>query len=222
MIKYEFSEEEIEACEDFGWQIASKHPHFKDKRNTAKRSLEHTASDVTRGKLAEVAVFQTISLEEPDFDVQPPDFNLYPKGVADQGDIFCNGLNISIKSSKPIGNCLLIEKERFEFVNGKPISIDHSPLPDFFVFVKVDEVEKEATICGMVTFEQFWEKKTFLPRGMKINYSNAKKAMIEKIPPSKLPSDRGVPLLADNYGLHIEQLNPFTLNVFQRELLKNA
>jgi len=216
MIKYHFSQNEIDKCEEFGRRIAWKHPHFKDSRNTETRTFNQVKGDVTRGKLAEIAVHSILTKNLDMADISPIDFNVYPKGVADQGDIVCNDLTISIKSSKPIASCLLIETARFSYDdNNTPIQIDNQPLPDYFTFVKIDEEKREAIICGISSFEHFWNNKTFLPRGMVINYVNAQKAMLDKIPVNELPSSKGVPLLADNFGLHIKQLQPFEPTLFK-------
>lgn len=212
----------MKQCEEFAKEIAWKHPHFADRRNKEKRSLNQTKYDVVRGKMAEVAVYQVLKEMLPNAILEPIDFNVYPQGVFDKGDIIINDRNISIKSSKPYSSCLMIEKDKFTIEKGVATAVDKQPLPDYFIFVHVDDENRLATIKGIITSEEFWDKKTFLPRGMYLNYLNAKKAMIDKINPNNLPTGKGSPLLADNYGIHIEQLDPLHPSLFQKQVLINA
>jgi len=203
-----FTLQEVQQCEEFAKEIAWKHPHFRDKKNKAKRTQKQVEESVLLGKLAELAVYRVFHRYFKDQQVSDIDFNIYPVGETDEQDISVNNVHISIKSSKPNSSCLLIEKEKFTLnEQGCVVAVDKKTPPDAYVFVHVDLKKKQATICGGISFEEFWKKKRFMPRKMVMNRENLKKFFYEQVPPNQLSSVKGVPLLAENYGMHINHLH---------------
>lgn len=210
MIEYRFKTNEIKRCKEFGKEISWKHPHFKDRRNKAKRSRKQIEDDVLRGKLAEVAVFNIVSEHFPQQILTPIDFNVYEKDVFDNGDLFIYGKELSVKASKPGSSCLLIEKQRFVLdKNNHPKLLNRQKPPHAFAFVQVDTDSFTAHICGGILFDDFWKKKRLLPIGFIMNKQNAKKYLLDGCRLDELTAGRGVPMLADNYGVHVKQLTPF-------------
>lgn len=217
-MKIHFTEEEMTTCRTFAKEVAWKHGHFADKRNHTKRNAYQKEQDIIQGKLAEIAVHRALSHFYPLTPIEAIDFKIYPKGEFDKGDIIFDNQVLSIKSSKPFSSCLLIETAKFNVVNDVVIDIDKEIPPSAFVFVHVDISASLATIQGATTMQDFWKDKTFLPRGMYLNFHNAKRALINKEHPNTLPKDKGIPLLADNYGLHLQQLHPLNTIVFPKQL----
>lgn len=207
-----FTEEDVDKCRDFAQKISWKHPHFRDKRNTETRTLKRVTEDVLRGRLAEVAVYKYLKDRFGEM-VSDLDFELYPKGITDDADIQVRDIRISIKSSKPNSSCLMIETAKFDLTrNGELIGVDRKASPDFFIFVQVDIKKMEASICGAMSIAEFWRKKRFMPRGMWMNRDNARDFFLRRLKSHQLQKGKGGPLLADNYGVHINTLkNPISL-----------
>lgn len=214
-----FTEEEINKTIEFANKIKTKHPHFADKNNTEKRTPDEVFISVIRGKLAEVALYKYLKEKHKGnkFYLSDLDFNIYKKGVCDEFDLKFNDYKISIKSSKPFSSCLLIETEKYELdENGEAIAIDgnENNVPDFYAFIKVDlkldDIKNSsAFICGAISHKFFWKHKKIVPRGTFINKKNMYNYLIKNTPLDKLDTGGGVPLLASNYGLHIDMLKPF-------------
>lgn len=216
-MEIQFTDEEVTRCRTFAKEVAWKHGHFADKRNHSKRNAYQKEQDIILGKLAEIAVHRALTDFYPQTPIEDIDFNIYPHGEFDKGDIIFDNQVLSIKSSKPYSSCLMIETAKFTIVNDVPIEIDKTTPPDAIVFVHVDIEGSKAIIRGATTLPKFWKDKTYLPRGMFLNYHNAKRALINKEHPNTLPKDKGTPLLADNYGLHLQQLQPLNAIVFPKQ-----
>lgn len=206
-----FDNNDVKKCIDFAYKVHHKHGNFKDKNNTTKRSIDQTINDIIRGKLAEIAVYKYLKKHlNKNIKIPNVDFKLYPDYIADKYDFNLNNYNISIKSSKINSSCLLIEKERFVYDKyNNPIGMDGQTdnLPDIYIFVQVqyDKNKKSyAKIAGIISQKKFWNNKTLLNRGFLLNKNNAYEYMIRKNK-SNL-TNYGVPLLATNYGIHINQL----------------
>ena len=215
-MKIYFTKEEFNNCKDFANKVKRKHQHFKDKDNTATRTLDQVAGDVIRGKLAEVALRKyLIKKHNGKCTVSDVDFEIYDDFVGDSFDLMYNDYIISIKSSKEFSYCLLIEKERFtKDRSGEIIGVDGKVdnLPDFYVFirVKVDYDNYEncyAEICGAIPHKGFVKYKKEAPRNMILNKKNAEDFFILNKPP--VFTGKGVPLLATNYGIHKDRLISF-------------
>ena len=209
MHTYQFNDEQIAKCKAFANEIAWKHNDFMDRRNNHTRTTRQKEIDILQGKLAEVAIYELLKSKYPTASIAPVDFEVYPDGEFDQGDIFIDDLVFSIKSSKPGSSVLMLETARFLTDDaGNLIGLEGNELPDVLSFVQVDVAKKEAIIAGFITTTKFWKEKVFLPRGFIMNHHNAKTALIEKIPP-KLTSfftSKGIPLRADNYAIHKQYL----------------
>lgn len=213
-----FTKEEINKTIEFANKMKTKHPHFADKENNEKRTEEEVFISVLRGKLAEIALYKHLKEKHngASYQISDLDFNVYRKGICDDFDLKFNNHTISIKSSKPFSSCLLIETEKYQLnENGDAIAIDghKDNIPDFYAFIKVDldlkNIEKtHASICGAISHKSFWRKKKIVPRGTFINKSNMYDYLIKNKPLEELEINRGVPLLATNYGLHIDMLKP--------------
>lgn len=213
-----FTKEEISKTIEFANKMKTKHPHFADKENDAVRTENEIFISVVRGKLAEIALYKYLKEKHKDSGckISELDFNIYQKGVCDDFDLKFNDYTISIKSSKPFSSCLLIETEKYQLnENGEAIAIDgHTDnIPDFYAFVKIDlnlnEIEKTyASICGAISHKSFWKNKKVVPRGTFINKTNMYNYLIKNKPIEELDKNKGVPLLASNYGLHIDMLKP--------------
>lgn len=207
----EFNQNEIKNCINFANKVYYKHGDFKDKENNNKRTTKQTINDVIRGKLAEIAIYKyLIKNLNNNIKLSKVDFNIYPDYVADKYDFTLNNYNINVKSSKLNSSCLLIEKDRFIYdKNNNPIGMDGQAnnLPDIYIFVQIkyDKNTKSfAKIVGIISQKKFWKNKTLLKRGFILNKNNLYKYMIKKS--SKNLTNIGVPLLATNYGVHINQL----------------
>lgn len=211
-----FTQEEIQKTIDFANKIKTKHPHFADRNNDASRSEEEVFISVVRGKFAEIALYNYLREKHKrnTYEISDLDFNIYKKGVCDEFDLKFNNHKISIKSSKPFSSCLLIETEKFELnEEGEVIAIDGNPnsVPDFYAFIKVDlDLENlqntYASICGVISHRTFWRIKKIVPRGTFINKKNMYDYFINNKPLDELEINKGVPLLATNYGIHINML----------------
>ena len=218
MNKIYFTKEEIIKTINFAHKMKKKHPHFADKENDEERTEEEVFISVLRGKLAEIALYKYLREKHKGatYRISDLDFNAYKKGVCDEFDLKFNDYTISIKSSKPFSSCLLIETEKYELdENGEAIAIDghRGNIPDFYAFIKVDldleNIEKTyASICGAISHKSFWKKKKVVPRGTFINKNNMYDYLIKNKPLEELEKNKGVPLLATNYGLHIDMLKP--------------
>lgn len=209
-----FTTEEWNKIEAFAEHMKWKHPHFKDKRNTTKRSPDQIKQDVILGKLAEVAVYKYLK-SHYNSDVSELDFNVYGEGVADEYDVKVRGKVISIKSSKMGSSCLLIEKAKFQVdQEGQLITLEHKPLPDFFMFVRIniwDIKNVYAEISGSISMNGFWNEKRFLPRGFLMNKDNARNFLLHHHDLSTLDTTtKGIKMLADNYGVHVDTLYELT------------
>ena len=217
--KIYFTDEEIKKAINFADKIKWKHPHFADKENNAKRTEKEIFMSVLRGKLAEIALKKYLINKhgKNKHKISELDFNIYKKGVCDDFDLKFDDYTISIKSSKPFASCLLIEKEKYELdENGNAISIDghENSIPDFYTFIKVNidynvMANSYAYICGAISHNEFWKRKKEIPRGTYINKNNMDELFKNDKPISQLKTDKGVPLLASNYGLHVDLLKPF-------------
>lgn len=213
-----FTEEEIKKTIEFAHKVKTKHPHFADKENDTKRSENEVFISVVRGKLAEIALYKYLKEKHKGngYNISDLDFNIYRKGICDDFDLKFNNYTISIKSSKPFSSCLLIETDKYELnENGEAIAIDghRDNIPDFYAFIKVDlnlnDIEKTyASICGAISHKSFWKNKKVIPRGTYINKKNMDNYFKENKPLEELETNKGVPLLATNYGLHIDMLKP--------------
>lgn len=219
MGKIFFTKDELDKTIDFADKIKGKHPHFTDKENDSVRTEDEVFISVVRGKLAEIAVRKHLKEKHAgkEYNISDLDFNIYKKGISDDFDLKFNEHTISIKSSKPQASCLLIETEKyFTDEDGNAIGIEGKTdnIPDFYAFVKVDVnydilEDSYAVICGAISHKEFWNKKRIIPRGTIINKSNMIKYLIERKPLSELDNSKGVPLLAKNYGVHIDSLKAF-------------
>lgn len=218
MNKIYFTKEEIEKTIEFANKVKTKHPHFSDKNNTTKRSEYEVFISVIRGKLAEIALYKYLKEKHTgnNYIISDLDFNVYRKGICDDFDLKFNNYTISVKSSKPFSSCLLIETEKYKLnEKGEAIAIDghEDNIPDFYAFIKVDldlkEIDKTyASICGAISHKSFWKKKKVVPRGTFINKNNMYDYLIKDKPLEELENNKGVPLLASNYGVHIDMLKP--------------
>lgn len=218
MNKIYFTKEEIKKTITFAHKMKKKHPHFADKENDEERTEEEVFISVLRGKLAEIALYKYLREKHKGntYRISDLDFNEYKKGVCDEFDLKFNDYTISIKSSKPFSSCLLIETEKYELdENGNAIAIDghRDNIPDYYAFIKVDlnleNIEQTyASICGAISHKSFWKKKKIVPRGTFINKNNMYEYLIKNKPLEELEQNKGVPLLATNYGLHIDMLKP--------------
>lgn len=218
MNKIYFTKEEIKKTITFAHKMKKKHPHFADKENDEERTEEEVFISVLRGKLAEIALYKYLREKHKGntYRISDLDFNEYKKGVCDEFDLKFNDYTISIKSSKPFSSCLLIETEKYELdENGNAIAIDghRDNIPDYYAFIKVDlnleNIEQTyASICGAISHKSFWKKKKVVPRGTFINKNNMYEYLIKNKPLEELEQNKGVPLLATNYGLHIDMLKP--------------
>ncbi|PLS19401.1 hypothetical protein CVD28_03015 [Bacillus sp. M6-12] len=209
-----FTKEERNLVESFAEKIKWKHPHFLDKKNHTKRTEEQVKESVILGKLAEVAVQKYLKQHYGQL-VSALDFNIYGEGVTDDFDILVGDTEISIKSSKFGSSCLMIEKQKFkEDDNGNCLLLEKKPLPDYFIFVRVNLFNPDnvyAEITGSISSKEFWKKKKFMPRGLILNKDNAKRYLMER---KRLPeldwNAKGTKLLADNYGVHVDALHDLT------------
>lgn len=218
MNKIYFTKEEIKKTITFAHKMKKKHPHFADKENDEERTEEEVFISVLRGKLAEIALYKYLREKHKGntYRISDLDFNEYKKGICDEFDLKFNDYTISIKSSKPFSSCLLIETEKYELdENGNAIAIDghRDNIPDYYAFIKVDlnleNIEQTyASICGAISHKSFWKKKKVVPRGTFINKNNMYEYLIKNKPLEELEQNKGVPLLATNYGLHIDMLKP--------------
>ena len=218
MNKIYFTKEEIKKTITFAHKMKKKHPHFADKENDEERTEEEVFISVLRGKLAEIALYKYLREKHKGntYRISDLDFNEYKKGVCDEFDLKFNDYTISIKSSKPFSSCLLIETEKYELdENGNAIEIDghRDNILDYYAFIKVDlnleNIEQTyASICGAISHKSFWKKKKVVPRGTFINKNNMYEYLIKNKPLEELEQNKGVPLLATNYGLHIDMLKP--------------
>lgn len=213
-----FTKDEIKKTIEFAHKVKHKHPHFADKENDAERTANEVFISVVRGKLGEIALHKHLKEKHKnsEYKISDLDFNVYKKGKCDDFDLEFNNYKISIKSSKPFSSCLLIETEKYGLnENGEVISIDGhaNNIPDFYAFIKVDldleNIEKtHASICGAISHKSFWKNKKVIPRGTFINKSNMYNYLIKNKPLEELNNNKGVQLLASNYGLHIDMLKP--------------
>ena len=214
-----FTEEEVSKTIEFANLMKKKHPYFADENNNDRRNENEIFISVIRGKLAEIAIhkYLTQKHKNSNYEISELDFENYDKGVCDEFDLKFNNLTISIKSSKPFSSCLLIETEKYQTnEQGEVIAIDghEDNIPDFYAFVKVDldlkEINKTyASICGAISHKTFWKKKKVIPRGTFINRNNMYNYLMKNKPLDQLEKDKGVPLLANNYGIHLDMLKPF-------------
>jgi hypothetical protein len=215
-----FSAEEIEKALDFANKMKYKHPEFVDMINTGKRrDVDEVFTSVLRGKLAEIAIAKHLAQKHKgeNHNISPLDFNVYEDGVIDDFDLKFDNYTISIKSSKPIASCLLIEKHKYRMdSNGNIIRLEgkKNAVPDFYAFVKVGiDLDRMcdcyAEICGAISHRDFWRKKREIPRGTFLNRDNINKLFIENRPLSELSQGRGARLYASNYGVHLSELKPF-------------
>ena len=211
-----FTPEELEQAKVFANKIKNKHGHFADKNNTSKRTPEEVYESVIMGKLGEMALYKYLKSKHKGttYEISDLDFNVYGKGICDSYDLKFNNHTISIKSSKPFASCLLIETEKYQLnEEGEVIAIDghEDNIPDYYAFVKVNidnnKIEKTyASICGAISHRAFWEKKKVIPRGTIMNKENLRDFLINEVPLDKLKNKKGTPLLATNYGIHLESL----------------
>lgn len=210
-----FTEKELEKAINFANSIKWKHNKFVD---NSKKTDKQTHESIVRGKLAEIALKKYLKNKHGDnHKIKGLDFNIYKEGICDNFDLMFDNYKISIKSSKPLSSCLLIEKSKYKLdYNGNVLSVDghYGDIPDFYVFIKVglnfNNLEKTyADICGAVSHREFWSKKKEIPKGTYINKINMDNLFKREMDISELKSKNGIPLAVDNYGYHIDFLREF-------------
>lgn len=211
-----FTRDEILKVKEFAEKVKNKHGHFADKDNHTERTPEQVYESVVMGKLAEIALYKYLRAKHygTTYEISDLDFKVYRKGICDSYDLRFNNYNISIKSSKPYASCLLIETAKYQLNDkGEVVAIDgHSDnIPDYYAFVKVKIDTKRmqnsyASICGAISHKSFWENKKVIPRGTRISKENAKAFFLDNVKLENLDKNKGIKLLASNYGVHIDTL----------------
>lgn len=113
------------------------HDYGKDDR-TKKRVLDETF----RGKSAEVVMAKFLAQYPLSVGVEL-DFKIYPAGIGDSGDLIVNSKVLSVASTKPYGEYLLIE--RTKAIREKA---------DYYCLVKMDETEGVGQVEGFIGWHE--------------------------------------------------------------------
>jgi len=147
---------------------------FMDGRNT-ERSSEKLFEDSAKGKKAEIFIYDVLGDNQIQASI---DFDIYDKGIGDDGDLVANEKAIDVKASSPRAKCLLVEKKRMDLWEkvGK--------VPDCLCMVAVN-----GDFCTYIfgcSFKTFKRDAILLKRGDCIPNTN-------------------VPLKADNYVIRRDQ-----------------
>ena len=163
---------ECKIAEDFANKIVDNidQRDFMDGRNTH-RSKEKLFEDSSKGKKAEIFIFNVLGDNGIKAEV---DFNIYKKGIGDNGDVIANNKSIDVKASSPRARCLMIEEKRVQIWD----NTDKAPNCLCMVAVNGDTCEY---LFG-IGYKSFRKKAKLIKRG-------------ENIPNTK------VPLKASNYVL---------------------
>lgn len=163
---------------------------FMDSRNI-QRSKDKLFEDSSKGKKAEIFMYNTLMKNGISCSI---DFDIYKKGIGDDGDIIANNKKIDIKASSKNAKCLMIEERRIK------IWEDSLNSPQCVCMISVEN-DKCEYLFGC-TYFIFKKKATLLKRG-------------ENIPNTKIP------LKASNYVLFFNDLD-HNIDSFINYIKKNT
>lgn len=138
-----FKKESIEKVFDFAFDMTfGKIGEHRDHRTggTHQRHNGEIFANTFQGKLAECAVCNLFWKYDKTL---LPDFSKYNLGIWDSVDIIANGKKLSVKSTKSIGNLLLLETKDWD-ANGRYIptanqeSDEKAGIYDFTLLIRID------------------------------------------------------------------------------------
>lgn len=138
-----FKEKTIDNVFNFAWEMSfgGKGEHRKYRSGGIKRRKNgEIFSDTFQGKLAEFAVSNIFKITKIDPDLEHmPTLDLWDLGQWDKSDFNINGKKISVKSTKMIGQLLLLEKkdwtDKGEYIPNMGIE---NGVNDLFIMVRLD------------------------------------------------------------------------------------
>jgi len=126
-------------CRDFAEESAKTQRDFRS-GGTLRRSMDKMIGDIERGKLAEAVVQRFLESHGIKIDL---DFDIYPRGIWDDGDFTLKGMKFSIKASKAYAKWLLLESK----------DIERNYLFDYYIFVNVDKNLEGGIVRGYATMK---------------------------------------------------------------------
>ena len=176
MLAMRLTKLECDRADEFARKIVGNidNRDFMDSKN-AWRSPKKLFDDSSKGKRAEIFI-QNILKANNIFSTV--DFDIYKKGVGDDGDVIVNGKSIDVKASSPRARCLMVEESRVNMWE----SVQKTPYCLCLVSVDGDD----CTYKFGCSYSLFMEKANLLKRG-------------DFIP------NTGVPLKANNYVISIDK-----------------
>lgn len=185
----DLTSEELEQCKEFSYKCAKNQQEIEfGQTDTARRSHIEIGRDNLIGKISEVAFSKMM---KDHFDMQVAlDFEYYPRGVWDKQDADINGWRIDVKGTRQGGQWMLIEWSKLDF-RKKEENLSH-----LYVMSSV-----------------YWDRPKDVPTGKvhmvgcaslaKLSHDVGTTRVLRKgdfIPGTK------VPLQADNFGIHFDDL----------------
>jgi len=160
-IGIEVSEDVIEQCFNFSYDMAFGEGGHRDHRSggQTRRTKLGIFWDTFRGKIAECAAYEYF--KQRGINVTSPDFSVMGLGEWDSVDMRVNGREVSIKSTKDIGQLLLLEVADWD-ADGNYIpnaTTNGVTNYDYFLLVRT-KIEVPKNYVGgelLLTYEEFLE-----------------------------------------------------------------
>lgn len=196
------SEDEMNRCKEFSLKSAMTQQAVEfGQKNTKPRDTKEIARDNMIGKMAEVAVNKML---RRDFGIHyPVNFDIYGRGEWDDCDVQIRSWSIDIKSTR-VGRWLLIELNKLRMRQRQ--SIDNIPDAIFMCRTRWDMEKDEPTgsveLIGCTSINNLVKNGTRIKRG------------------SLLPNT-SVKMMADNFGIRIDELNHDWEQIISHMLVSN-
>ena len=140
-----FHQSEVENVIEFAFEMSFGSGHHRQTRTggSLERPQGQIFANTFQGKLSEIAVYR--ELETNDIDCEEVDFDVHGEGIWDEADLEVDDIRINIKSTKEIGQLLLLEAEDWDN-EGRYLpnrETDEGGIYDYFILVRIQPSVKE-------------------------------------------------------------------------------
>ena len=155
------TEDDIQKCLEFCWDMTyGKYGEHRDHRTGGikKRDNKEIFHDIFIGKMGEIAFYRWCE-NRGKARISEVDFDCFHLGQWDSSDFTLeandNILKVAVKTTKSIGNLLLLEMKDWEIIDGKAIYIPNqnkegSGFYDYIVFCRVKTNLQDLTISNEI------------------------------------------------------------------------
>lgn len=181
MIKYSFSQEELDICKKFSESVDTSHYSKRGQNNEQKRQ-----KDALVGKLGEFAVFQSLKGKVP--NITEPDVQVYSaKQKSWDFDIKGDGINLHVKTQDIEQGEKYGVSWIFQYGNGKNQHYDKEIFDNltpnqYIAFVSLSLKDSLAIIRAIVKLEFLHDRKLFgLPKLEHLQKANKKAVYLKDI-----------------------------------------